>query len=315
MLKDATDTFTVRITGEPEEDRSLLEVGYEYVCKKMARHILENVNRLDGLNKNGKKMKIAVSGKGGVGKTLIAAGLACSFVDRGFKTIAIDADPSPNLALTLGLTPEMARKILPISENKKLVESKTDTGYSGVYRLSFKVDDVVREYSVDTPFGVNLIVMGTVKSMGSGCTCPENAVVRALLRHLVVERDEAVVLDTEAGVEHMGRATAKHVDTMLVVADANMKSLEIAKHIQELASGSSMKQVYLVGNKVGEKAQEETIRNFAQKNGLTILAFVPFDQTVAEMEMRGETPLKDRDSEAVRAIDGLASMLISRNDE
>ena len=207
----------------------------------------------------------------------------------------------------------MARKILPISENKKLVESKTGTGFSGVYRLSFKVDDVVREYSVNTPFGVNLIVMGTVKSMGSGCTCPENAVVRALLRHLVVERDEAVVLDTEAGVEHMGRGTAKHVDTLLIVADANMKSLEIARHIKELASGSSIKQVYLVGNKVGDKVQEETIGNFAMENGLKILTFVPYDRTVVEMEMRGETPLKDRGSEAVRAIDGLASMITPKS--
>jgi len=207
----------------------------------------------------------------------------------------------------------MARKILPISENKKLVESKTGTGFSGVYRLSFKVDDVVREYSVNTPFGVNLIVMGTVKSMGSGRTCPENAVVRALLRHLVVERDEAVVLDTEAGVEHMGRGTAKHVDTLLIVADANMKSLEIARHIKELASGSSIKQVYLVGNKVGDKVQEETIGNFAMENGLKILTFVPYDRTVVEMEMRGETPLKDRGSEAVRAIDGLASMITPKS--
>jgi len=260
-------------------------------------------------------VKIAVSGKGGVGKTLIAAGLACAFVDKGFKTIAIDADSSPNLALTLNLTPEEARQIVPISENKKLVESKTDTGFSGVYRLSFKVDDIVREYSVKTPFGVNLIVMGTVKSMGSGCTCPENAVVRALLRHLVVERDEAVVLDTEAGVEHLGRGTARHVDTLLIVADANMKSLEIAKHIHELASGSSIKRVYLVGNKVGDKAQEETIRNFARENGLKILVFIPFDRTVVEMEMRGETPLKDRDSEAVRAIEGLATLLTARNDQ
>jgi CO dehydrogenase maturation factor len=281
----------------------------------MTRYTLENVNRLDGLNHNGKKMvKIAVSGKGGVGKTLIAAGLASSFVDKGFKTIAIDADSSPNLALTLGLTPEEARRILPISENKKLIESKTDTGYSGVYRLSFNVDDVVREYSVKTPFGVNLIVMGTVKSMGSGCTCPENAVVRALLRHLVVERDEAVVLDTEAGVEHLGRGTARHVDTLLIVADANMKSLEIAKHIQELASGSSMKQVYLIGNKVGEKVQEETIGKFARENGLKVLAFIPFDRKVAEMEMRGETPLKDRGSDAVRAIEGLADVLTAKKE-
>jgi len=120
-------------------------------------------------------MKVAVSGKGGVGKTLIAAGLARGFAERGLKTIAIDADSSPNLALTLGLTPEKARKIVPITENKELVESKTSTGYSGVYRLSFTVDDIVRDYSVITPFGVNLIVMGTVRSMGSGCMCAPNA--------------------------------------------------------------------------------------------------------------------------------------------
>src|SRR4030043_985437 len=192
-------------------------------------------------------MKIAVSGKGGVGKTLIAGGLARGFAERGLKTMAIDADSSPNLALTLGLPPEEARRIVPISENKELVESKTGTGYSGVFRLSFTVDDVVRDYAVATPFGVNLIVMGTVQSMGSGCMCAPNAVVRAMLRHLMVERNEAVVLDLEAGVEHIGRGTAKAVDVLLIVADSNLKSLEIAKHIHEMTTAAEMKHVYLVG--------------------------------------------------------------------
>jgi CO dehydrogenase maturation factor len=107
-------------------------------------------------------MKIAVSGKGGVGKTLIAGGLAKGFVERGLKTIAIDADSSPNLGLTLGLSTEETRKITPISENQPLLESKTSTGYSGVYNLNFSVDDIVKQYSVPTPLGVNLIVMGTV---------------------------------------------------------------------------------------------------------------------------------------------------------
>jgi len=258
-------------------------------------------------------MKIAVSGKGGVGKTLIAGGLACSFAARGLKTIAIDADPSPNLALTLGLPPEEARKILPISENKELIESKTSTGYSGVFRLSFTVDDVVREYSTKTPFGVNLIVMGTVKSMGSGCTCAANAVIRALLRYLVVERSEVVVLDTEAGVEHIGRGTAKNVDVMLIVADANMKSLEIAKHIYELATAAGMKQILLVGNRIAGEVQKEAIEKFAENNGIAVLDFVPFDQMVVEVEMKGETPIQHREFEAVRAIERICEELLAKN--
>src|SRR4030065_2719309 len=214
-------------------------------------------------------MKIAVSGKGGVGKTLIAGGLARGFAERGLKTMAIDADSSPNLAMTLGLSPEEARRIVPISENKELVESKTSTGYSGVYRLSYTVDDIVREYSVSTPFGVNLIVMGTVKAMESGCMCAPNAVIRALLRHLIVERDEAVVLDLEAGVEHIGRGTARQVDDLLIVADSNLKSLEIAKHIYDLASKAGMKRLYLVGNRVMNSAQEEAIRSFAGNDELS----------------------------------------------
>jgi CO dehydrogenase maturation factor len=258
-------------------------------------------------------VKIAVSGKGGVGKTLIAAGLAYFLANKGFKTIAIDADPSPNLALTLGLSPEETRKILPISENKDLVESKTDTGYSGVFRLSFAVDDIIQEYSVKTPFGVNLIVMGTVQSMGSGCTCPANAVVRALLRHLVVERNEAVVLDMEAGVEHIGRGTARHVDKMLIVVNANMKSLETAKHIHELAAKAGMKRIFLVGNKVENNTQRKNIENFAEKNGLSILGFVPFDQEVVDVEMRGETPLSHKESEALHAIEKLCNKLMADN--
>jgi CO dehydrogenase maturation factor len=255
-------------------------------------------------------VKIAVCGKGGVGKTLIAAGLACSLADQGVKTLAVDADSTPNLALTLGIAPGEARKILPISENKELIESKTSTEYQGIFRLSFTVDDVIRRYSITTPFGVDLIVMGTVKSMGSGCTCPANAVLRALLRHLIVETDEAVILDMEAGVEHMGRGTARSVDELLIVADANMKALEIAKRIDDLAAKAGMKQVFLVGNKVADETQRVTISNFARENGLRVLDFVPFDQKVVELEMKGETPMKNRKSEAMLAIQTLCAELI-----
>jgi CO dehydrogenase maturation factor len=259
-------------------------------------------------------MKIAVSGKGGVGKTIVAGGLAYSFVNKGLRVIAIDADPSPNLALTLGLSSEEARSIIPISQNKELITSKTKTGYSGVYRLSFTVDDIVHDFSVRTPFGVNLIVMGTVQSVGSGCTCPANMVIRALLRHLVVERDEAAILDMEAGVEHLGRGTAQHVDTMLVVADANTKALETAKHIHNLAASTGIKQVFLVGNKIASQIQKETINKFAEKNELTILDLVPFDKNVVDAEMRGESPLKHDGSAAMRAIQSLGEKLAVKDD-
>ena len=258
-------------------------------------------------------MKVAISGKGGVGKTLIAGVLASGFAARGLKTIAIDADSSPNLALTLGLSADEARKIVPISENKELVESKTGTGYSGVYRLSFTVDDIVRDYAVSTPLGVSLIVMGTVKAMESGCMCAPNAVIRAMLRHLIVERDEAVVLDLEAGVEHIGRGTARQVDDLLIVADSNLKSLEIAKHIYDLASRAGMKRLYLVGNRVMNPAQEEAIRSFAEKNELPVLALVPFDAKVTEADMLGETPLKHKEIEAVRAIDNICEALLKKS--
>jgi len=260
-------------------------------------------------------MKVAVSGKGGVGKTLIAGGLACGFVERGLKTIAIDADSSPNLGLTLGLSAEESRKIVPISENKTLVESKTSTGYSGVYRLHFTVDDIVRDYSVSTPLGANLIVMGTVQSMGAGCMCAPNAVIRALLRHLVVERDEAVILDLEAGVEHIGRGTARQVDALIIVADSNLKSLEIAKHIHDMAKDAGMKQLYLVGNRVMTHTQKEAICSFAEKNGLSLLTFVPFDQKVIEADMLGETSLKNKEMPAVKAIDNICELLLKKSSQ
>jgi len=257
-------------------------------------------------------MKVAVSGKGGVGKTLLAGGLALGFTKRGLKTIAIDADSSPNLGLTLGLTTEETRKIVPVSENKPLLESKTDTGYSGIYRLHFSVDDIVRDYAIPTPLGPDLIVMGTVQSMGSGCMCAPNAVIRELLRHLVVERDEAVVLDLEAGVEHIGRGTARQVDYLLVVADSNLKSLEIAKHIYDMAKAAGMQQLYLVGNRVMNEEQRTAITSFAEKNAMPILAFMPFDQKVIEADMLGQTPLKNGEIEAVKSIDNICELLVKK---
>lgn len=256
-------------------------------------------------------MKIAVAGKGGVGKTLIAGVLAEFLSTQGFKVLAIDADPSPNLALTLGISSEEANKITPISENTPLIESKTQTGVPGVYNLAFTVEDIMDKYSVKTPYGVNLLVMGTVPYAGGGCMCPANTVIRALLHHLVVKRQEAVVIDMEAGVEHMGRATAEHVDNMLVVADSSAKSLEIAKRIRTLAKELGIRKVQLVGNKVKNAEESKLIQKFAEAESMSLLGLVPYDEQVLKADMKGETPLKNAEkSKAVAAIREMGEKLL-----
>jgi CO dehydrogenase maturation factor len=264
------------------------------------------------LNQNGEnRLKIAVSGKGGVGKTLVSGVLASYFAKKGFKVMAIDADPSPNLALTLGIPVEEANQIVPISENSELLDSKTRTDYPGVYRLSFTVDDIVENNGMKSPYGVNLLVMGTVKSAGEGCTCSANAVIRELLRHLIVERDEVVVVDMEAGVEHLGRGTARNVDIMIVVADSSRKSLEIAKKISGLANEAGIKNVFIVGNKVRDSSEEELIQNFTAENNLHLLALIPYDETVLKADRVGEAPLKYAEtSKGITAIQGIGEKLL-----
>jgi CO dehydrogenase maturation factor len=255
-------------------------------------------------------MKIAVSGKGGTGKTFVAGTLAARFAAAGHAVIAIDADPSPNLALTLGLSPEEAGKIFPIAENEQLIKLKTGTDYSGVFRLTFTVDDIIGKHAVMTPSGAHLMVMGTVRSMGSGCTCPAHSVVKALLRHLIVERNEVVILDMDAGIEHLGRGTAEHVDTLLVVSDANRKSLEVAKTICRMAKDSAIRQVGLVGNRITCPLQEEAVRTFAEKNEIPVLAMIPFDQDVSDSGVTGSS-VDEGHSAAIHEIARLAALLES----
>ncbi|HKZ93721.1 MAG TPA: AAA family ATPase [Candidatus Bathyarchaeia archaeon] len=256
-------------------------------------------------------MKIAVAGKGGVGKTLIAGVLAEFFARKGFTVLAIDADPTPNLALTLGLSVEEASKIVPISENTPLIESKTQSSIPGVYNLAFSVDDIVEQFSVKTPYNVNLLIMGTVKSAGAGCMCPANTVIRALLHHLIVKRKEAVVTDMEAGLEHMGRGTAEHVETMLTVTDSSRKSLETAKKLFDLAKQVGIKECFIVGNKVTNQPEGEHIENFARSSGMQTLGLVPFDVTVLKADMQGQTPLKYADeSMAVATIREIGTKLL-----
>jgi CO dehydrogenase maturation factor len=255
-------------------------------------------------------LKIAVSGKGGVGKTFITSVLARYFLKKGFKVLAIDADPSPNLGVNLGLTFNEVKNITPISENFDLIKSKTDSGVPGVYKLTFEVEDVIKKYSIVTPSGVNLIVMGIVKSAESGCTCPANAFIKSLLKHLLSKKDEIVIMDMEAGTEHLGRGTAKYVDLMLIVSDSSLKSLEIAFRIHELAVNMGLKRIFLIGNKILNKRDEESILSFSFKNGLNVIGFIPYDYKIVEADLHGEYSYAFQ-SKSIYAIEDIGEKILN----
>jgi len=235
-------------------------------------------------------VKIAVTGKGGVGKTVIAGTLACLLQKKGFKVLAADADPNANLAYTLGLNREESERIVPISENVELIEEKTGakpSSYGAIFRLNFTVDDIVGKCAVKTPSGVNLLVMGVVRNAASGCMCPANHLLRMLLRHIIVRRKEAVVADMEAGTENLGRGTAEHVDAMLVVVEPSAKAFETASRIRKLASQMRVERILLVANKVRDEQEEAAVRSLAEREHIPIFGLIHYDPFVREADMAG----------------------------
>jgi len=250
-------------------------------------------------------MKIAVAGKGGSGKTLVAGGLSFLLSRAGHTVLAIDADSAPNLGFLLGLTAHGVESIVPVSKNAELIAAKTATPYPGVFALNFSVSDVVAKYAVPTPAGPHLLVMGTVTSMGAGCTCPANSVVRALLRHLLVERDDMVILDMEAGVEHIGRGTAESVDIMFVVSDAHRQSLAISGRIAQMAREAGIPRVALVGNRIQDPGQEAAVREFARLSHLAVAGMIPYDPAVTRAGIAGEPVAALQGSAALDALSGI----------
>ena len=235
-------------------------------------------------------MKIAVSGKGGVGKTLLASLLATTFNKEGYSVLAIDADPDANLAATLGFpNPE---GIIPISDMKDLVEERTGTGggkSSTYFKLNPRVDDIPEKYSVKHN-GIRLMRMGRVKQGGSGCYCAENTLLRALLAHLLLARNEVIILDTAAGIEHLGRGTAQAVDKLLIVVEPGRRSIETAREIVKLANDIGITNIAAVGNKVRSPADIEYLTS--QLPDFAFLGFIPYDAAIINADQSGRSVLE-----------------------
>ncbi len=230
-------------------------------------------------------MKIAISGKGGVGKTLLSAFLAQAFALDGYDVIAIDADPDANLGASLGF-PD-ADKIVPISHLKELIRVRTGAKPSagGAYfKLFPRVDDLPDEYLIKHN-GIRLLVMGEVKRGGSGCYCPENVLLGALMSHLLLRRDEVAILDMAAGIEHLGRGTAKAVDRLIIVVEPGQASLETAHRVKKLANDIGIKELAIVGNKI-RNADEEAYISKGTKD-LDMLGVIPYDTGLVDAQMRG----------------------------
>jgi CO dehydrogenase maturation factor len=252
-------------------------------------------------------MKIAVSGKGGVGKTTFAAMLAKTLAERGFKVLAVDADPDANLGQALGF-PDY-HKLVPVSEMKGLIDERTDSqgGAMGTFfKLNPTVHDLPEKLSVEHE-GVRLMVMGTVQKGGGGCICPASTMLKALMSHLVLLGKDALILDMEAGLEHLGRGTATGVDFLVVVVEPGRRSVDTANHIKQLAKDIGLTRILIVGNKV----RSQTDKEYLQKSlaGFTFLGFLEYDTDIIEADMQATSPAHSAEK-AKLAVGGMAQRLV-----
>jgi CO dehydrogenase maturation factor len=233
-------------------------------------------------------MKLAVSGKGGVGKTTFSALLIRTLNAQGKRVLAIDADPDANLAAALGI-PD-ADKIVPIAEMKELIFERTEAqpgSIGGFFKLNPKVDDLPDSLSAKLE-NIKLMRLGGVKKGGGGCICPESTLLRALMLHIVLARDEVVVMDMEAGIEHLGRATASAVDKLIVVVEPGRRSMDTAGHIKKLASEIGLKNIALVGNKIRGEKDEEFLKKHL--SNYEFLGFIRQDEALIEADLDGVSP-------------------------
>jgi CO dehydrogenase maturation factor len=251
-------------------------------------------------------MKIAVSGKGGVGKTTFSSLFIRTLNDMGKHLLAIDADPDANLAAGLGI-PD-ADKIVPISEMKDLIFERTEAkpgSIGGFFKLNPKVDDLPDSLSKKLG-NIKLMRLGGVKKGGAGCICPESTMLKALITHVVLARDEVVVMDMEAGIEHLGRGTAQAVDRLLVVVEPGRRSIDTAMNIKRLASEIRLDKVSIIGNKVRSSKDEDFLKaNMAE---FDFLGFLKYDDALIEADLKGVSPF-DTETSAKEEIKEIINRL------
>ena len=244
-------------------------------------------------------MKVAITGKGGVGKTTFASTLARLYAAEGRTVLAADVDPDANLGLALGFSMEEVNAITPISKMRDLVEERTGANSSNkFFKLNPQVADIPDTYARDCN-GVKLLVMGTVETGGSGCVCPEHVMLKSILSNLSYRKDDVVIMDMEAGLEHLGRGTAANMDQFIVVVEPGARSIQTYYKVKELAADLGVTKVNVVANKVRGQEDIDFLKEKLPEDAL--LGFISYNSEVIDADRNGESPF-DYSDQAVEEI-------------